>query len=154
MKTLYIIRHAEAEDLYGQPDSFRPLTERGNLQALALGNHLGQLPTNWIVSPAVRTYSTAHALSTTQSHKPVLHLEKRIYNAELSDLLEVIELLPNDWNDVVLIGHNPGVSNLSQFLTGMQHPFKKGAVVKIQLEITNWSEVAQACGKEDFYWFP
>jgi phosphohistidine phosphatase len=107
-----------------------------------------------MVSPAVRTYSTAHTLGTTQSHKPVLHLEKNIYNAELSDLLEVIELLPSDWNDVVLIGHNPGVSNLSQFLTGMQHPFKKAAVVKIQLDLTNWSEVLQGCGKEDFYWFP
>jgi phosphohistidine phosphatase len=136
MKTLYIIRHAEAEDLFGQPDSFRPLTERGNLQALALGNHLGQLPTNWIVSPAI------------------LHLEKRIYNAELSDLLEVIELLPTEWNDVVLVGHNPGVSNLSQFLTGMQHPFKKGAVVKIELDITEWNQLIQGCGKEDFYWFP
>jgi hypothetical protein len=36
----------------------------------------------------------------------------------------------------------------------MQHPFKKAAVVKIQLDLTNWSEVAQGCGKEDFYWFP
>ena len=154
MKTLYIIRHAEAEDLFGQPDSFRPLTERGNLQALALGNELGQLPTNWMVSTAVRTYSTAHVLSTTQSKKPIFHLENKIYNAELSDLIEVLELLPNEWNDVVLIGHNPGVSNLSQFLSGEQHSFKKSAVVKIQLEINDWSEVVQGCGKEDFYWFP
>ncbi len=154
MKTLYIIRHAEAEDLYGQPDSFRPLTERGNLQALALGNHLGQLPTNWIVSPAVRTYSTAHVLSTTQNKKPLVHLEKKMYNAELSDLLEVIELLPNDWNEVVLIGHNPGVSYLSQYLTTVQHSFKKSAVVKIEIEIDAWSQLNQGCGKEDFYWFP
>lgn len=154
MKTLYIIRHAEAEDLYGQPDSFRPLTERGNLQALALGNHLGQLPTNWTVSPAVRTYSTAHVLSTTQNKKPLVHLEKKMYNAELSDLLEVIELLPNDWNEVVLIGHNPGVSYLSQYLTTVQHSFKKSAVVKIEIEIDAWSQLNQGCGKEDFYWFP
>lgn len=154
MKTLYIIRHAEAEDLYGQPDSFRPLTERGNLQAHALGNHLGQLPANWIVSPAVRTYSTAHVLGTTQNKKPLVHLEKKIYNAELSDLLEVIELLPNDWNEVVLIGHNPGVSFLSQYLTGVQHSFKKSAVVKIHLTIESWTELKQECGKEEFYWFP
>lgn len=154
MKTLYIIRHAEAEDLFGQPDSFRALTERGNIQALALGNYLGQLPSHWMVSPAVRTYSTAHALSTTQNTKPELHLDKKIYNAELSDLIEVLEFLPAEWNEVVLIGHNPGVSNLSQYLTGALHPFKKAATVKIQLNIETWDALSSGCGKEDFYWFP
>ena len=59
MKQLTLIRHAKSSwKIQDLEDSWRPLSRRGYWQLLELA---AQVPQNafWLVSPAVRSYSTA-----------------------------------------------------------------------------------------------
>lgn len=146
MKTLFLIRHAEAQDLFGLPDSFRGLTKRGSAQANEIGTLYSSLPQYWIVSPAVRTYATAHILAAHQKQAPQIHLLPALYMSNCNTYLDCLFTLPNDVNSVVIVGHNPSISELHYVLTKEAISFKKGCISEIQFDTTDWVSLAQYTG--------
>jgi phosphohistidine phosphatase len=147
VKTLFLIRHAEAQDLFDLPDSFRGLTKRGSAQANEMGMLFNSLPTYWIVSPAVRTYATAHIFASHQKNKPQIHLLPTLYMSSGSAYLDCIFALPTEIDAAVLVGHNPSISELHYFLTKEAISFKKGCVAEIQFDATDWVSLAQCVGQ-------
>jgi phosphohistidine phosphatase len=143
MKSIFIIRHAEAEDLQRLPDSFRGLTKRGSAQANEMGTHFTSLPPHWLVSPAVRTYSTAYILASHQTFAPQIHLLNELYMSSGDTYLNCLFALPNEINSVVIVGHNPSVSELFFTLTKQGIAFKKGCVAEIQSNTTDWVSLMQ-----------
>ncbi|MFM7722539.1 MAG: SixA phosphatase family protein [Bacteroidota bacterium] len=146
MKTLFLIRHAEAQDLFGLPDSFRGLTKRGNAQANEIGTLYPPLPLYWIVSPAVRTYATAHILAAHQKQVPQIHLLPDLYMSNCNTYLDCLFTLPNEVDSAVLVGHNPSISELHYVLTKESLVFKKGCLAEIQFNSTDWVSLAQCMG--------
>jgi phosphohistidine phosphatase len=66
----------------------------------------------------------------------------------VADLLEVIRGIDNQFADVMLVGHNPGFAQLSEYLTGEQlDKLPTSGVVRIEFAIEEWSAVAQGQGK-------
>lgn len=123
---LILWRHADAAD--GQPDSARPLTEKGREQALSMARWLDtRLPKNLriLVSPALRAQETA------------LALEREF---ETSDAIAVgrpasAVLTASGWPDseqaVLIVGHQPTLGELAaELLSGRASAWHlaKGAV--------------------------
>jgi phosphohistidine phosphatase len=126
---LILWRHAEAEEgADGQDDLARPLTARGEKQAVRMAAWLDrQLPDGLrvLVSPALRTEQTARALG-----------RKFKLRAELlpggvpEDLLELVQW-PKARGAVLVVGHQPLLGQTAAQLLGMsgaECSIRKGAV--------------------------
>lgn len=116
-----MLRHAKA-DWPEVTDHERPLADRGRHQAPAAGRWLadsGIDPDYVLCSTSLRTRETwklaAHELPK-RARKTVF--EDRIYDATAGEIIEVLQETPDAYADVLLVGHNPGVQNLTEVLAG------------------------------------
>jgi phosphohistidine phosphatase len=118
-----LVRHAHAEwPTYRGRDFDRPLTPRGLDDALATGRAIhasGIVPSLLVASSARRTEQTARILME-QLGLPVdrLRLLDSLYNAEASALHGAIEASLGEDDVVLLVAHNPGISELARLLAG------------------------------------
>jgi phosphohistidine phosphatase len=118
-RTLVILRHAKAANPGHVGDIDRPLTARGHADAAAAGawlNHRGYTPDLVLCSPARRTRETWHGAAFALMAAPSVRYEPDVYAAPTSALLELIRGIDDSINAVLLIGHNPGLSQLSALL--------------------------------------
>ncbi len=116
-KLLYILRHAKAEFAadYAE-DHARPLNPRGKNDAVACGNHMRSLanpPQLALCSTATRTRETYDALGL---DIPVAYSDK-LYLANVGELLHHINALPAEIDSALIVGHNPGMHELTAILT-------------------------------------
>lgn len=110
---LILWRHAEAADT--APDMARELTHKGRRQARDMAQWLsGQLsgPVRVIASPAARTRQTAEALQL-----PV-DIVNQIAPDASADALLAATGWPESHGVVILVGHNPAISELAARLAG------------------------------------
>ena len=152
MKTLILVRHSKAQDLApGMIDAQRPLKESGLLDAAKLGVRLREaslVPQLIVASPAVRTLSTATILAG-ELRVPAQEIEPEpeIYEAECRDLLEVIQTLDNASACVLLVGHNPGISELASYLSKTPvAPLATSGVAILSFDIADWSAASKHSG--------
>lgn len=117
-----LVRHAHADwpDYHG-PDFDRPLTERGLSGAHATGRAIcsaGLRPTVLLASPACRTRQTAQILAE-ELHLPgdAVRYVDSLYNATAHTLEAELRTAAGPDCLVILVAHNPGVSNLTRVLT-------------------------------------
>ena len=134
-RTVILLRHAEAgPPEAGQGDIDRALTRQGRSQATQVGRWLSQQPAlaglEVRVSPARRTRQTAeHALA--GWHRGRVVTEDRLWNAALDTLLDLLE---ESDQDLMLIGHNPGLEQVHRAWTGMLMPVPVGSAHVLVLE--------------------
>ena len=136
MSQLIIMRHAQADSSYGGADFARPLTKLGHQQAAQQARWLATQdlqPHIVMCSPATRTRDTAVIVS------DILKLDKRhgqlvqkIYEATAGDLIEVLDTSAHEAN-VLLIGHNPGVSALVSLLSGQYATMTPATIALLRL---------------------
>lgn len=132
-RTLVLLRHAKAELPGDQPDMDRPLTARGRADAAAAGAwlaHHGLLPDVVICSSARRTRETWHGVAMgmtgappeggSAGPAPEVHYADDAYEAHPADLLALVRRVAPAARTVLLIAHNPGVSQLSILLDSEQ----------------------------------
>ncbi|MCA9508270.1 MAG: histidine phosphatase family protein [Myxococcales bacterium] len=123
---LLIMRHAKSEKAaIGTKDFDRPLNHHGHQQLAHIAKHINHLKLKIdyaLVSPALRTQQTFEQLSSHMHHAPASIFDQRLYNAEPETLLEVLGEMNYDKN-ILLIGHNPSVSELFFFLSGQNYQF-------------------------------
>jgi phosphohistidine phosphatase len=154
MKTLYLIRHAESDWKNEETDFDRSLTPKGIIDASVMQKRLDNLnfkPDIVICSPALRTKTTAQIIT----NNITTVFESSIYEAPINNLIRVINALPNMHKNVALIGHNPAISSLVNYLTGdFMNNMKPCTIVKVDLEIDNWDEITQGSGTEVFCIYP
>jgi phosphohistidine phosphatase len=154
MKSVFIIRHADAVDGFDLPDSFRQLSKRGIEQSNYMGSRFTDLPSLWYVSPALRTYATAHILSKHQKKTPIIELCSGLYNSRIENYIDQLVETDDLVESVAIIGHNPTVSELAYELGKYTGIFKKGSIAKINFEISSWTQVATTPGSLEFFEIP
>ncbi|GAA4677371.1 SixA phosphatase family protein [Phytohabitans rumicis] len=119
-RTLVLLRHAKAERPAGIADIDRPLTARGHADAAAAGAWLHRheiAPDSVICSPSKRTRQTWHGVALALGGSgPAVSYEPGVYDGGGRDLLELVQGVPDSVRTVLLIGHNPSVSDLSALL--------------------------------------
>jgi phosphohistidine phosphatase len=138
-RTLVLLRHAKAQTPGELPDVDRPLTDRGRADAGAAGTWLaaeGLNPRLVICSPAVRTRQTWHALAvamaTADPHTaaPEVHYEEKLYDGGRTELVDLVQAVSNDITTVLVIGHNPTVSDVSLLLRTDADPVEAADVLR------------------------
>ena len=125
-RELMLLRHGKS-DWSEQLDDFdRPLKERGRRGAQRMGQWLLQqelLPDRVISSPAERAIATArHTVNAMGRDAGGIVQDRRVYAARVEDLLQVLADVPDDARRVLLVGHNPGLEELMEYLEGRHIP--------------------------------
>ncbi len=148
MKTLFLVRHAKsswAEADLG--DRERPLAERGRRDAPAMGRHLHKLGARvdlMVSSPALRALSTARLLARQLGYpRREIAVEERLYPGTPAQLLRVIHRLETRLRHVMLIGHNPGMSELAHGFAGEITHLPTCAVAELRFEADTWNELGR-----------
>lgn len=123
-KQLLLIRHGKASWQPQFKDFDRPLTSIGEAQSRSIADWLKQsalLPDCWLVSAAQRTVQTADILRLRLGQQDtVQNVSGSLYLAEADHLLATLQTVPESANCTVLVGHNPGLSELLMQLAGQQ----------------------------------
>jgi phosphohistidine phosphatase len=151
MKTLYLLRHAKSS--WGEPqlaDFDRPLNGRGERAVPAVAAFMrekGIRPGIVISSPALRARQTAELLAGELRLDAPVRFDARIYEAHPLDLLKVIAEADESAAELLIVGHNPGLEGLVERLTGARELLPTAALVRAELKIDRWSEVAEGCGR-------
>lgn len=153
MKQLLLIRHAKAEvETNGVKDVERVLTSEGVRSALKTGvliNEKGLTIQQLITSSSIRTLMTSEYLAERlplDENKVIIREE--LYLASLRIWLQEINQLDDAMNCVLMVGHNPEISYLIEYLTKENvDPIPPSGSVMISFELDTWMAISEGLGK-------
>jgi len=149
-KKLFVVRHAKAEEhSFATNDYKRNLIKRGELRATKIARLLKDTitinsQTLFVSSTANRAIQTAE-LFCSELDYPISSIiqTKEIYEADYKTILKIINQIPNHIETVVIFGHNPGLSDLTNYICNSYITLKTSAVAAITLEKgLNFSELS------------
>ena len=160
MKSLILIRHAKSSwDERGLSDIERPLNSRGEKNAPLIGSILRDkyavVPDIILTSPARRAKQTALIIAGELNYpgEKIKEIQK-LYSAATPELLNVIHSLNEEYQTVIITGHNPELTELSNTLSGKYiDNIPTCGVVKFSVE-TAWKDVKQKNCRLDFFIYP
>lgn len=147
MKTLYLLRHAKAED--GLQDAERDLTARGRRQAESIGQWMaenGIRPERMLSSPAKRSRMTAEICAEHADYQGRIRFADDLYDPYKDNYIDVIADLKNKYASVLIVGHNPKISSAVTILTGEQLNMPPCMLVCIEFALDKWISVKDGNG--------
>ncbi len=161
MKQLLIVRHSKSDRNDPSLKDFdRPLNSRGEKNAPEMAQRLviqELIPQQLVSSPALRALSTArHFAKVLKIDLDEIVKEPAIYEASANKLLSVINKLDNRWNFTAIFGHNPGLSEIAEQLTGNPELYNlpTTGMALIEFPVDEWKMVSSGTGKVLLYDFP
>jgi len=152
MKTLLLMRHSIAilENIE-TIDKDRSLTKAGFLVAEKAVSFLNKEKINIdliIHSNAVRTTQTAKVVYDNFHSKTKIISNPDLYYAKEDEMLDIIRSTENKVNNLMIVGHNPTISNLANDL--IEQPdignFSPGAIAIIEFDAQEWEEIRNNMG--------
>ncbi|MET0069015.1 MAG: histidine phosphatase family protein [Candidatus Thiodiazotropha sp.] len=152
-----LLRHGKSDWSQQVEDFKRPLKDRGKRGAQRMGVWLLQQrlqPDYVISSPAERAVVTAQkTIKAMGGDARAIKEERRVYAANVEELLQVLGDVPADRKRVMLVGHNPGLELLAEFLEGERIPLPSdgkliptATLVLIEMP-DDWSDLKAGDGK-------
>jgi phosphohistidine phosphatase len=153
MKSLYLLRHAKAENATaGWTDFDRPLSDRGRQESQAVRRFILNQDLEFdlvLSSTALRARETTEAVISAAGLHSEVRFDQRIYEASSSLLLALLSEVEDKTNALVLVGHNPGLEDLIRTLTGRAEHLSPATLAKINFEVERWSDVKENTGTLD-----
>jgi phosphohistidine phosphatase len=146
--TLILLRHAKSDWSGQQGDQDRPLAKRGMRQAPDAGRWLAVNVDSIdlaVVSTAKRARTTWDLVSEELDQPPNTHYDHAAYAAPVGEFLDIVRSLDEALGTVVLVGHNPGIEDLAETLTGDRVPMPTSALAVIELKST-WDGAGRVLG--------
>lgn len=160
MKTLYIVRHAKSSwNTIDIPDEQRPLMEKGKKRTKKVIDYLHEnhIKVDYIISShAVRAHETARILAHGLKY-PVenIKIDTHIYYADGDSILNQFYDLPDSYNSVMIVGHNPSLTDfVNLFLKTPIENLPTSGIVSFSFETDHWDKVPVANRKTNFILFP
>lgn len=159
MKSLLILRHAKSS--WGNAtlgDFERPLNERGQEDAPRMGQLLKQhelTPHLIISSSAERALTTAEAVALASGYEAKIEVTRKLYLAGPEMYLQILRQMGGSHERVMVVGHNPGVEELVELLTGEFSRMSTAALAHVSLPISQWTALREGVrGKLLSVWTP
>lgn len=159
-KQLLLIRHAKSDwGNAGLRDFDRPLNARGKNNAPEMAERLIRqdiVPELIVSSPAVRALTTAKYFALAW-HIPSIDIQEEpsIYEASIKALLSVINDLDDKYDQVALFGHNPGLTDLANYLcNGHIVNMPTCSVIQIQFPFDSWKLISSNTGNVLLFDYP
>lgn len=160
MKKIYLIRHAKSSwKNSGLKDIDRPLNKRGKRDAPFMGKRLYKYkvhPDLIISSPAKRAFKTAKAIAE-QTDYPVHKIIRSdiLYLASIKEFMKTITNIKDNISSVFIISHNPGITDLAEYLSGkFIDNIPTCGVYCIEFESESWTNIKENSGKKVFFDYP
>jgi phosphohistidine phosphatase len=132
-KTLWLLRHGDAEAHGTRTDFERRLTARGERQSRAAGRAFARLGVRFehvFTSPRVRALDTARLVCAELDLEPLVH-EPLGGGFDEDDAAELLAATA-DGGALLLVGHEPDLSGLVAAFTSASIEMKKGGIAAIR----------------------
>ncbi len=153
MKSVYFIRHAKSSwDDMSLRDIDRPLNSRGLRDAPFMATVLkgkGVKPNAIISSPANRAFTTASFFAKELDiPKKEIKIEPRIYEAMTSEIMDIIQNLPDAYKLILIFGHNPTFTSVAnQFTSQYLANLPTCGIFRVDANVESWSQFNDATGE-------
>lgn len=160
MKTLTILRHAKSSwSDASLSDAERPLNRRGERDAPIIGKRMasaGLRPALIVSSPALRAWTTARIVAEQLNYpREFLEKEPALYLASLDRLLDIVIAQDQSINNLMLVGHNPGLTMLVNYLSsGLTDNLPTCGVVSFSLDTDSWDIYTPPKAAVDYHDYP
>ncbi len=160
MKKLFIIRHAKSSWKDTSLDDFdRGLNKRGKKDIKFIANWLRAnrfYPDLILSSPARRAKDTLEQIvKTLKLNDEIIRFDKSIYEATCDTLIDLLEQVDKRYDNLFLIGHNPALNELAEFLTNsVIFNIPTSGIFCVEFNISKWSEIKNVKGIISFFEFP
>ncbi len=160
MKTLFLARHAKSSwENKNITDFERGLNDRGKRDAPFMAGILKKkkIKIDLILSsPAVRAFKTAKIFAKELEIKEnEIVTDENIYEADRKDLLKVLISTGDSINNLVLFGHNPGLTYLSNYLCDYEiDNIPTCGIVCMQLDFGSWKYLGSKSCNFIFFEYP
>jgi phosphohistidine phosphatase len=99
-------------------------------------------------SPAKRAAQTTELVKKSAHLDCELRYDRRLYAASAAAIRDILS--GEHANVVLLVGHNPGLQDLQQYLTGEPMEIPTAALARIVLEVQSWNELREQTGRLDW----
>ena len=101
----------------------------------------GIRPSLIITSPATRAWTTAKIIATEIGYPAeFLQREDSLYLASLDDLLDAVVAQDAGFNSLMVVGHNPGLTEFANFLIpGLTNNLPTAGMVSVQMDQDDWN---------------
>lgn len=159
MKTLYLLRHADADwGEKGSKDFDRPLSSAGQNQCLSVADYITQRkikPDLVLCSTAKRTLETCNTINKTLNSTWPIQKTKALYLCNIIQLIHEINMVSDDYAHVLMIGHNPALQEVSWLLSSksdstlmrsVETGFPPATLTTHSFNCDHWSEVDKGLG--------
>ena len=156
MKRLILVRHAKSS--LNQPlvsDHQRILNQSGKNEANLIGQYLSNnqyIPSHIISSNATRTLETSNIIIDQIKFKNKIEAQPVIYRESFLNILNLINNIDNQYQCVMLVGHNPTITQLINHITNVRinnMPTCGTAIVDFKV---TWDSVTENGKLIDFMW--
>ena len=160
MKTVYIVRHAKSSwEFINLEDHERPLLKQGIMRTNLIGDYLIKKKVSvdlMISSHAVRAYETARIIAEVLAYPAEnILIDEKLYHADADDLLYTLTEVPDDTDSVMLVGHNPTVTEfVNAYLRKPVEWMPTSAVACFTFKTKSWEKLPGAGHKTKFFITP
>lgn len=157
VRNLLLIRHAEAEFPTEKKRDFeRSLTTNGQNQGIILGTYIKDLPFELDAiyhSPAQRTLETSRFIVDALEKVPRLMDAEELYEATGNLMKAFINRLDDNFQNVAIVAHNPGIAELYGYLTRKFEPYAPATCAWLECDFESWSYLSENTAiQKDFYY--
>ena len=148
---LILFRHAKSSWKYPElADHDRPLSKRGERDAPMMGARLAARrarPAAILSSTAERALATArHVAEALDIPVDTVRSSRRLYVAGAVQILRFIMEQPGEWPELIVVGHNPGFTELANLLLPdlRLDNLPTAGCVAMDFSVHDWSGIGQA----------
>jgi phosphohistidine phosphatase len=159
-KQLLLVRHGKSD--HGNinlRDFDRPLNHTGHKNAHCMAERcLSKAITTTVLisSPALRAINTAkHFAQVWNRPEDSILTNTSIYEANIQDLLQLVNGLPEDYHSATLFGHNPGFTEFANYLSDASiYNIPTSGIVLLHFDSPNWAEISYHTGTVLLFDYP
>ena len=147
VKKLILVRHAKSswKDT-SLNDIQRPLNKRGSKDAPKMGDHMaseGIKPEVIFSSPGLRALTTARLISVKIEIEPSdIIINEDLYTFSRSDLINAIQSIDDGYNSIMIVGHNPAITETVNYLSGSHiENIPTCGVAVLNIDTDSWKNI-------------
>ena len=160
MKQLVLIRHAKSS--WKDPalsDLMRPLKKRGERDAREMAKRFNALGLNVdrvLMSPALRAVQTLDTMAAESGFgRDVSEIVPDLYTFSYEAIMLYLKELSDDFTSVAVVGHNPAVTDLVNFLALEEIAnIPTCGIVVLSLNIEKWGKIRAGSATISYYDYP
>ncbi len=158
MKTLIIIRHSKSSwKDHSLSDFDRPLNKRGKKDAKKMSFELSEKIKKvdlLLSSSSKRTTQTSNYFLDSIDVRSNIFSEN-LYHSSSDLIFDFVLKINNKYNKTIIVGHNPGLTNIVNKLTNLKlDNLPTSGIVIIVFDVDNWKKINYKSGLVEWIKFP